>query len=775
MSTLLTIFRKEFRSYFNNPTAYIVLVAFLLLWEFLFFRQVFLIGEVSVRTLFELLPWLSLLVVPSLAMGTLAEERSEGTIEFLLTRPVRAVDLILGKFLAILAFFSIATAFAFPIGWSFGWFGDLDWGRMMAQYAGGILLASLLTSLGIAVSSFFASHVSAFLVSAVAGLFLIISGMEIVTARLPLFLAPFLEQLSAYNHVQSLSRGVIDLRDVWYFVSFSAVFLGISFLNILRIKYGDRRTIYRQYRLAVAFLIGIAVLSNIVGSRIPGRLDLTEDKLYTLSPATRDLLAGLPDDVVNVTLYASDRLPSEFQPVFRDTRDMLSDYRTLSKGKIQLSTKNPLSDEKILEEARALGVQSVRFNVVSQEEFQVKEGFLGIVIAYRGKREAIPFVQNARGLEYQLSSLIKKLTTDNKPVIGFVSGHGEKSLSGEYRTIAEEWRTQFDVRDIAAEKAKPSDGADTATPLGKAGSAATSLDGPTRLPIPDDVSVLVVAGPKESFSDEEKKSLADFLGRGGSALFLVDGVSVTPSMLTAAKNESNFSDIVSAETGVAVGKDMLYDLRANESVTFGGGHMQYILPYPFWVRAQKSEESSLPLTSTIRELTVPWPSSIDMNASAISEKGLEAKSLFSTTPFSGRKDSNLGIEPDQKFSEADLALRTIAVALSSKNATQKKDAKSSRIIIVSDSDFLTDQFVGNNRSNLSFGLEAVAWLGQESSLGAIAAKDAAERKFSFSRSSEPSLLKFGNIAFAVVAPALFGFWHLYRRNRKKRLVYGEES
>lgn len=769
MKNIFTIVRKEVQSYFNNPTAYIVIAAFLFLWEFLFFRQVFLIGEVSVRNLFELLPWLSLLVIPALAMGTLAEEKSEGTIEFLLTRPIRPVDIILGKFFGILLFFSIATAFAFPIAWSFGFFGEMDWGRVIAQYTGGILLAAVLSSLGMAISSFVVSQVTAFIVSAIASFFLIISGMEIVTARLPLSLAPFLEQLSAFNHFNSLARGVIDVRDLWYFVSFAAVFLGIAFLNVLRIKYGNKRKTYQQYKMAILLLLGIAIASNIVGSRIPGRFDLTAEKLYTLSPATEALLSGLPDDIVNVTLYVSDRLPSEFQPIMRETKDMLSDYRTRAKGKIQLATKNPLSSEELATEAQSLGVQPVRFNTVSEEQFQVQEGYLGIVVSFGGEHETIPFVQNTRDLEYQLSSFLVKLTTDKKLVVGFLSGHGEKSLSRDYRRIAEEWKKQFEVKEIVAEEVTDDNEKKSIDDKKKA-SPETETPPKKKITIPEDVKILVVAGPDQNFSDEEKKTISEFISKGGSALFLVDGVSVSPQMMTASKNASDFADFLSSETGIKVGKDMVYDLRANESVSFGGGgQMQYILPYPLWIRAQKVESSS-PLTAQIKEIALPWPSSIETDESVLKEKGYEKTALFETTPFAGRKDADLGIEPDQKFSQTDLGKKVVAVAL-----TAKGEEKSSRNIIVGDSDFLSDQFVSNNSANLSFGLEAISWLGQESSLGSIPAKNAAPRKFSFANASEPNILKWGNMAFALLVPTLYGAWRIFRRNRKKRLAYGEED
>ena len=768
MKNILTLVRKELQSSFNNPTAYVVIAAFLLLWEFLFFRQVFLVGEVSVRILFDFLPWLLLLVMPALTMGSITEEKSEGTLEFLLTRPIQPIELILGKFLGVLAFFSIATAFVFPIAWSFHFFGAVDWGQTCAQYLGGIFLAAVLASLGIAVSSLVRSQITAFIVSAIANFFLIIAGMEIVTSRLPLSTASFFEQLSVFNHFTSLARGVIDARDIWYFISFTSVFLSIAFLNILRSKLGKRRKAYRQYRLAFAVLFGIALFSNIVGARIPGRVDLTRNKIYTLSPATTAILKSLPDDIVNISLYASGQLPAEFQPVLRDTKDTLSDYQRIAAGKIQLTVKDPMSDEAVANEAQALGIQSVRFNVVSQEAYQIKEGYLGIAISFGGKHEVIPFVRSADTLEYQLSSLLTKLTTEKKPVVGMLSGHGEKSLSQDYARIATEWKKQFDVREIVAE----SDTASTDTADIDKSSAGKKPAGEKPLKnftLSDDLKVLIIAGPIEDFSESEKKTIDDFLRRGGSAFFLFDGVTASPETLSASKNTSNFADFLKTETGVTVQPNMLYDLRANESVNFGGGRqMQYILPYPLWIRAQKIASNS-PLVASVNELLLPWTSGVETNDEVLRQQGYESTPLFSTTAFAGQKEESLTIEPDQNFPSTDLAQYTVATALLRTASEGEKTA--SRIIVVGNSGFLTDQFVGSNPENLSFGIEALAFLGQESSLGSIVAKSASATKFAFTSASEPSILKFGNMTFTLIATVGYGFFRLFRRNRKRRFSY----
>ena len=110
-----TIAKKELRAYFDGPTAYVVLAVFLFLWEFLFFRDAFLVGDASLRNLFGVLPWLCIVLVPAITMATISQEKNEGTLEFLLTHPLRDLELILGKFVGATAFLGVALAFALPI------------------------------------------------------------------------------------------------------------------------------------------------------------------------------------------------------------------------------------------------------------------------------------------------------------------------------------------------------------------------------------------------------------------------------------------------------------------------------------------------------------------------------------------------------------------------------------------------------------------------------------------------------------------------------------
>ena len=758
MKNILTIAKKELRLYFNNPTAYIVVLAFLLLWEFLFFRNVFLVGEVSLSGLFELLPWIFMIVIPALTMGALAEEKSEGTLEFLLTHPLSPAELVIGKFLGIVAFAAVSLAFVFPLAWSFSHFGTMDWGQVFGQYLSGVFLAMVLASLGIFISSLLASQVSAFLISAIVSFFLVIVGTDFFSNHFPLELSSFLDQLSVSNHFNSMSRGVIDTRDVWYFASLSAVFLGFTYLNLVKTKYGNRKKAYHNYQIGSILLLGVVILSNVIGTSIPGRIDLTKDHIYTLSPATTGIVSSLPD-MVNISLYASDQLPSQLQPVLRETRDTLTDYQKASQGKITVSTKNPSTDSAAASEAASHGIQPMRFNVVSQEELQVKDGYLGIALSYGGKTEAIPFVDNVNDLEYQLTSLISKLTVDNKPKIGFVSGHGEKSPSVDYRLISGELQKQFEIVPIAAKSddtsSKPGDT--------RKDSANARPSQPKKFTIPDDVKSLIIANPTENYSDDELKTVSDFITKGGNVFFILDGTSVSSQTLSATTNQTNLFEFIKNQTGVEVEKDLIYDLHSSESVGFNSGQMQYVLPYPFWLRAQRASDAS-PITSKVDAVTLPWASSLVSDANTLTEKGFEKTDLLTTTDDAGSQTSSFNLAPDQKFPSQNLGKKLLAVALTS-------NQHAGRIVIVGDGDFLSDTQVKGNPSNFNFGMGAISWLSQDSALGQIKVKNLADRKFVFVDQSQPSLLKFGNLVFVFVTISGYGLWRLFRRRKMKEAVY----
>lgn len=739
LKNISTITKKELRAYFNSPTAYIIIVVFLILWEFLFFRNAFLVGEASVRILFDYLPWLFLLLVPAITMGSISQEKSEGTLELLLTHPIKDAELIAGKFLAAVLFVATVLLFVLPISASFSFFGNLDWGVVFGQYLGGVFLAAVLIALGIFVSSFFASQVSSLLVAVAASFFLIIAGFEIVTARLPLFLAPIIERLSALSHFDSMARGVIDLRDIWYFFSVVLIFLSLTYLQLLKRRFGNRQLLYRSYKLGILLFIGIVILSNVVGSRIPGRLDLTQNRIYTLSEATKKTLRNL-NDVVNVTLFASSELPAQFQPVLRDTKDILRDYQTFGQGNVIVAYKDPGSDPQVAQEARLLGISEVQFNVIGQEEFKLKKGYLGLTVSYADKTESIPFLKDTAGVEYQLTSFIRQLTTTEKKKVAFLVGHGEKSISRDYKIVSKELKKQFDLEEASL------------------GEDSKSL--------PEGTAVLVVAGPTEEIDEKTRSVVQNFLSSGGSALFLIDTLQINPRLLTASLNSNSFADFLK-EYGVDVQQDIVYDLRLNETINFSGGMINLLVPYPFWPRVVSSDAASI--TSRIESMVIPWASSISIDKDVLSKSGYDASVLFTTTKFGGRQTDSFVVSPESQLPQKDLGPQIVALSLTGREDPQA--TKTGRMIIVGDSDFISDQFVQSMPENAAFAVEAISWLGQEESLAGIQIKQKAERRLLFENGTQLAVVKYGNMLFAFLVPIGFGAFRLIRRRRLRKFSY----
>lgn len=751
MKNIITIIKKELGGYFNNPTAYIALVSFLLLWEFLFFKSVFQIGVSSLSNLFMLLPWVFLLIIPALTMGTIAQEKSEGTLELLLSRPLKEHELILGKFFASIIFLAIALLFSLPIAFWLNSIGNLDWGVFWGQYLASILLAATLSSLGVLISTLFKSQVSALLVTAVSSFFLIITGLEIVTSRISEVLIPIFEQFSVLTHFQSMSRGVIDLRDVWYFVSISAAFLIIAHLLLLKSKFGNQKKIFRSFQLGTALLIGIIIMVNIIGSRIPGRIDLTEEKIYTLSQTTKDTLENL-DDIVEITFFASDKLPALLQPTLREVRDVLNDYKTLGKGNIKLEIKHPsATNEEDLKEAASLGVQRIPFDVIRAEERQLKYGYLGLAVSYGGEHESLPFIQNTSDLEYQLTSFIVKLTSEDQKEIAFLAGHGEKSLAEDLQILKKELSKQFKVLTLSAQQKEEDPKQKTSE----------SIEVPQTLSIPENIDVLVIAGTNKELSEQEKAEIDNFIERGGNAFFMIDSVEVLPQAGMANEIPSTLSDFIKERFAVEVKKDLVYDLRSNEIVSVSNGPLPVHLNYPFWAKTTPTEENLL-ITKNVSSVTMPWVSSMEIDNSLAEEKELEIKKLILTTKTGGTQSGQFNVNLDQDFKTSNLSEKLLSVSVS------KEDA---RFVIVGDSDFITDRFTSGPGGNLAFGMESISWLAQEKSLSEIQFRNQTDRTLVLKDENQANVIKFSNLAIALVVPAGFGVFRMSRRKAAKKNSY----
>lgn len=234
------IFRRELRNYFNTPIGYVFGVT-CLFFNFLFFFFGLLgiipnfweAGEASIRGYMNLLPVSFILMIPAISMRIWAEERKQGTIEMLATLPLRDAELVFGKFLAAWLFVCGLIVAALPLAISVWLIGPLDWGTTIAMVFGSALMAGAYTATGMVISSLTREQIVAFIVTFFVSLLMFISNYYIVTQHLPGSVASIVGFFSHSYHFGSFSRGVIDLGDVIYYVSFIAVMLGLN-VYILR-------------------------------------------------------------------------------------------------------------------------------------------------------------------------------------------------------------------------------------------------------------------------------------------------------------------------------------------------------------------------------------------------------------------------------------------------------------------------------------------------------------------------------------------------------------
>ena len=233
MKNMITIFQKEFKSYFNSPIAYIFIITFLLFSSWLFFRTFFLIGQAHMRPLFGILPWLFLILAPAITMRAWAEEKKMGTMEVLMTLPLKDYEIVLGKFLASFIFLITAVLLTFPLALTIYFLGEPDNGTIVGGYLGACLMGGAYLAIGLFISSLTQNQIVAFIVSIVVCFAFLIIGEDIVLMSAPAILSPVFTYLGLGAHFESISRGVIDSRDLLYYSSVIAFFL---FLNTLAIE-----------------------------------------------------------------------------------------------------------------------------------------------------------------------------------------------------------------------------------------------------------------------------------------------------------------------------------------------------------------------------------------------------------------------------------------------------------------------------------------------------------------------------------------------------------
>jgi len=226
--SIAIIYKREFKTFFTSPGAYIIISLFLIITGWFFFASFFLEGRADMRNFFALLPIIFAFSIPAVAMRLFSEEFKSGSFEILKTLPVSDLDIIAGKYLASLLFalIMLAPTLVYPVFIST--LGDLDWGPVVGGYIGAIFLAGAFSAIGVFASSTTKNQVVAFIISASICFFLTVINQSLVF--LPAFLTGFLQYLSTSYHFSNVAKGIIDSRDIIYFLTLIFITLYATYL-----------------------------------------------------------------------------------------------------------------------------------------------------------------------------------------------------------------------------------------------------------------------------------------------------------------------------------------------------------------------------------------------------------------------------------------------------------------------------------------------------------------------------------------------------------------
>ncbi len=429
MKQVLSLTRKELNSYFSSPMALIFVGVFLAATLFTVFwvDEFFARGIADLRPMFRWMPTLMIFLAAALTMRQWSEEQQTGTLEILFTMPMKLYQLVLGKFLAALILVAVALLLTLFLPISVASFGNPDAGPIIGGYLATLLLASAYIAIGLFVSSRTANQIVALILTMlVCGVFQLVGSSE-VTDLFSSSNAEILRAFGSGSRFESIERGVIDLRDLVYYLSITVVFLFLNVYSLDRQRWGTGAST-RTHRLNSHTMVSLIAANVLIfnGLLYPIhtlRLDLTQDHEYSLSSATRDLLSHLQEPLL-IRGYFSEKNHPLLSPLIPRIKDMLDEYRIASNGKLTVEIIDPIKDSaKEAEANQVYGINPTPLQVQDRYGASVLNVYFDILIRYGDQDVTLNFSDlieidqyggrdvevRLRNLEYDLTRSIKKV------------------------------------------------------------------------------------------------------------------------------------------------------------------------------------------------------------------------------------------------------------------------------------------------------------------------------------------------------------------------------
>lgn len=609
---MYSLYRKELKQFFGSLIGYLAIVTFLIvnglfLWVFPGNFNIPYSGYSSLEPFFSLAPWLYLFLIPAITMRLFAEERRSGTMELLLTRPITDFRLVFAKFMAaftLVAFTLVPTLVYFVSVWQLGNpSGNIDTGSTWGAYAGLFFLAAIYVSIGLFASAVSDNQIVSFIL-AITLSFIFFTGFEFIgVSGIPYNLEKVLTWFSINDHYLSVSRGVIDLRDVIYFAGMSMVFLLLTTILVRKARVSARQV--RKWGLIIPVILAALY---IVSEGLRPRLDLTADKRYSLSRAAR-LAASEIEEGVTIELFLTGELQPGFRKLQQAVRDKVRDIARFSKKPVRLIVTDPYEAvppqkrNEFFEELAAKGVRPTDVRFQTEQGTVTRLIFPGAIVRMGDRETGVNFLRQSQGfsaeanlnnsvegIEYELIYAMRRLMVYEKPRISFLQGYNMLN-QWEVYDLTQSLREMFDI----------------------------SFDTPEAISGYDETPrVIIIANPTEAFNEHDKFIIDQSVMKGSRLLWFIDPVQVSLDSLStgmrtlAFPRDLNLDDLL-FQYGVRLNTDLVQDVVCSQILvnTAPAGNRAEFTPQPWYYSPLLTPSDQHPVSKNVNFVQSEFVSSLD--------------------------------------------------------------------------------------------------------------------------------------------------------------------
>lgn len=741
---MFTLYKKELANFFSSLIGYLTIIVFLvlsglMLWVFRSSFNILDYGYAGMDGLFLIAPFLYLFLIPAITMRMLAEEKKNGTIEFLLTKPLTDMTIIWAKFLAgcTLVFFSIlptlvcyfsVVALGDPVG-------NIDSGSVFGSYIGLLLLGAAFVSIGLFASAVTNNQIVAFIVAAVLSAFCYLGFESLYYMDFLGNADLFVKSLGMRHHYDSMSRGVVDTRDVIYFASVIALFVMLTRLILQSRKWhgwSKKKNLRRSHWIEFAAGLFIIIFANIIGRYIFTRADLTSERRYTLAKSTKAMLKEI-DEPVLFRVYLEGEFPADFKRLQNETKEMLNQFRAYNKNvQYEFVDPNNFDDPKeqqvFYQKLAQKGIQPAQVQVGSGNSVTQQILIPAADVIYKGQETSIQLLQNQKyvaedvlinnsiqNLEYVLGNAIRGLSRGHKPHIGFTLGHGEIDRGNIYdiqMALGEYYTMENVVLDSNIN-------ALTQRTLAK----------DSTFKFTNKFDCLIIAKPRQTFSDKTLYLIDQYVMYGGKILWLIDPLDADLDSLAdhqqaiATRFPLNLDEMF-FNYGVRVNSDLIMDVRCRPIPMAVGyvGDKPQIKFCPWYYFPEIVPMSDHPIVRNLDLIKTDFVSSIDLIDNEIDKTVLLTTSEYSRVKNAPAMiDLNDGkIEPDERlYSRRNLPVAVllegrfksmwrsrIAPSFAKQPAMgYRAEGDSTKMIIISDGDIIKNRYNYQEMSGYPLGYD----------------------------------------------------------------------